>query len=57
MQDPFMRCVLAQTDVLVDGRYIHSLNTNDKLYRGSSNQRVIDVFQSITQGKAIKYME
>lgn len=57
MQDPFKRCALAQTDVLVDGRYIHSLNTNEKLYRGSSNQRVIDVFQSIKQGKAVKYME
>lgn len=41
-----MSQVLPYIDVLVDGRYEHALRDTDLLWRGSSNQRVIDVQQS-----------
>lgn len=48
---PLMRMI----DVLVDGPF--ELNMADKrlAYRGSSNQRIIDVRQSFARGKAVAY--
>jgi anaerobic ribonucleoside-triphosphate reductase activating protein len=37
------RELLLQTDILVDGPYMEEFRTLDALYRGSANQRVIDV--------------
>lgn len=42
-------------DVLVDGKFIMDLKSFDVEFRGSSNQRIIDVAKSIEQGKAVKY--
>jgi len=47
--------VLQLTDVLVDGRYIDELNDVNFPYRGSTNQRLIDVRKSIDAGKAVLY--
>ena len=38
-------------DVLVDGRYIEALKSDSIQFRGSTNQRVIDVPKSIKEGK------
>ena len=52
---PEQRRLLEQIDVLVDGPYIERLKDTDLLYRGSSNQRLIDVKESLKQGKVVLY--
>lgn len=39
--------ILANVDVLIDGRYVDELRDITLPFRGSSNQRIIDVQQSI----------
>lgn len=40
-------------DILVDGKYIHKLRDLSLYFRGSSNQRIIDIQQSLQQDKII----
>ena len=40
-------------DILVDGRYIEALNFPSPKWRGSSNQRVIDVKESLRSGQIV----
>lgn len=47
--------LLQNVDVLVDGRYVHELRDFRLIYRGSRNQRFIDVQASLKQGVAIDY--
>ena len=42
-------------DVLVDGRYVDELHNPKLKWKGSSNQRVIDVQKSLENGKVILY--
>ena len=49
--------ILKYCDVLVDGRYIDELRDVNLKWRGSSNQRVIDVQQSLKEGKVILYTD
>lgn len=54
--------VLRYVDVLVDGRYVDELRVNDDerqkyMWRGSSNQRLIDVQASLEKGCAVEYKE
>lgn len=44
-------------DVIVDGPFIKSEKTLDKLFRGSSNQRLIDVKKSLESGKVVTLKE
>ncbi|MCX7970001.1 MAG: anaerobic ribonucleoside-triphosphate reductase activating protein [Negativicutes bacterium] len=48
---PALDKLIACTDILVDGRYIHQLRDLRLLYRGSSNQRVIDVQKTLRLGR------
>lgn len=47
--------ILSLCNVVVDGEYIDEQRDLTLAYRGSSNQRVIDVQQSLTQNKIILY--
>ncbi len=47
------RALLGQIDVLVDGPFVRSLRDTDLLFRGSSNQRLIDVPRSLKAGHAV----
>lgn len=49
--DPAIRKVLALADVIVDGPYVAALHDRELAYRGSSNQRVIDLGLSRRTGK------
>lgn len=48
------RKVLAKVDVLVDGPFVLSLLSKDCIFRGSTNQRLIDVPRSLREGKAVE---
>ena len=49
--------IVKMTDILVDGRYIHEQKDMNLKFKGSKNQRVIDVKESIKQGKVVIYCE
>jgi anaerobic ribonucleoside-triphosphate reductase activating protein len=38
-----VKALLAASDILIDGKYIHELRSMDLQFRGSSNQRIIDL--------------
>ncbi|MEF2966274.1 anaerobic ribonucleoside-triphosphate reductase activating protein [Paenibacillus sp. M1] len=42
--------LLERCQVLVDGRFVEELRDPSLLYRGSSNQRLIDIERSLAQG-------
>ncbi len=45
--------MLSYIDVLVDGKFIEELKGADLIFRGSSNQRIIDVKKSLEAGAVI----
>lgn len=47
--------LLALCDVLVDGPYVEELKSYDAHWRGSTNQRVIDVPASLAAGKVVPW--
>ena len=51
------RELLEQIDVLVDGPYVESLRDEDLLFRGSSNQRLIDVQASLYAGEVVLWQQ
>ena len=47
--------MLGYIDVLVDGPFVMSLRDEDALFRGSSNQRLVNVPLSLQAGTAIPW--
>ena len=47
--------ILNYIDVLVDGPYVEELRNLTLAFRGSSNQRIIDVPKSLKEGKVVLY--
>ncbi|MFV0345721.1 MAG: anaerobic ribonucleoside-triphosphate reductase activating protein [Bacteroidales bacterium] len=45
--------ILPYIDVLVDGRYMEALHDSDLQFRGSSNQRIVDVQRSLKAGEVV----
>ena len=48
------RGLLKKIDVLIDGRYEEDKKSLNIIYRGSVNQRIIDVPESLKQGTAVE---
>ena len=51
--NPRQRALLEQIDVLVDGPFVKALRNDELIFRGSSNQRIIDVPRSLEEGRAV----
>lgn len=52
-----LREIMRYTDVLVDGAYVDELRDISLPFRGSSNQRIIDVPKSLAENKVILWQE
>ena len=57
IKDETLREILKYTDVLVDGAYIDELRDISLAFKGSSNQRIIDVPKSLTENRVILWQE
>lgn len=51
------RQIIYQCDVLVDGRYIDSKRNISAKWKGSDNQRVIDIQKSLQRSKVVLYCD
>lgn len=53
IKDETLREILKYTDILVDGAYVDELRDISLPFKGSSNQRIIDVQKSLVENKVI----
>lgn len=45
--------LLRETDILIDGRFILEQRSIDLMFKGSKNQRILDVRKSLEEGRAV----
>lgn len=60
LKNPKYKALLENVDVLVDGKFILEEKSYDLYFRGSRNQRIIDVAKSLASGEVVlveKYVE
>lgn len=55
--DTYSTRLLANVDVIVDGAFVESLRDLNLQFRGSSNQRIIDVKKSVAQKKIVLWSQ
>lgn len=55
VKDSNLSKILEHTDVIVDSPFVKSLRDTDLLFRGSSNQRIIDVSKSLVSGELVNW--
>ena len=51
---PAQRELLQTVDILIDGPFVLSERSLELSFRGSRNQRILDVAKSLAQGKAVE---
>ena len=54
---PSKRQLLEQCDILVDGKFVDALRDPSLCFRGSKNQRIIDVKKSLAKGEVVIAMD
>jgi len=52
-----IQALLSATDILIDGKYIHELRSIELQFRGSSNQRIIDMAKTREEGRIVLWDE
>lgn len=53
LQDEKKFALLKECDILVDGKFVLALKDENLAFRGSSNQRIIDIKKTLQAGKII----
>ena len=53
ISSPQLLDAIIEADIIVDGKFVESLKDIDIPFRGSTNQRIIDVQQSLDSGKIV----
>ncbi len=56
-EDPDVKRLLESCSVLIDGRYLQEQKSMDLPYRGSKNQRIIDLAASMEKGEPVLWRE
>lgn len=57
LEDKEMSKLLSEIDVLIDGRFVERLKDLTLKFRGSSNQRIIDVKKSLEKEEVVLYLD
>ena len=56
LEDENRFSLIKECDILIDGKYIDNLKDLNLKWRGSSNQRVIDIKKSLEKNKIVEYI-